>query len=336
MTNKEILKYRLVWLGCAMIWIVLYHLSFNYKNPLIDACLDIGYGGVDICIFASGAGCYYSLSSNSDLGVFIKRRIKRIAPTYLCFIVLWLVYRFILRGVSIPMIIGNIFAVRHLTGHDQAFNWYISGIILCYLLAPYMKVLIDRSSRTKQILFGGFLLLLSVAFWDSRTLIIIVTRFPLFYMGMLFARDSKNNVAITARTAMVLLTAVLSGLALLLYVNVFHPDLLWNKGLFWYPFIMIVPGVCVLISWISKLCECNRITNMVKKCLEKIGEYSFEIYLLHIPLVEVGKDIISRYGWDQYQVVIWFVALVALIVGCIVLKRVAEFTSRRLFTDGTH
>ena len=318
-----------------MIWIVLYHMRFSFHIPIISKFSDIGYGGVDICLFASGAGCYYSLSGNSDIGAFIKRRINRIAPTYLCFIVLWLVYQFLREGISIPMVIGNLFAVQHLTGNGQSFNWYVSALVLLYFMAPYLKVWIDRSSRGNQLLFGGFLLLLSIAFWDSRPMIILATRFPIFYMGMLFARDSKHDACISIRTAILLLLATVSGLALQLHVNAAYTELLWNKGLYWYPFILIVPGLCVLISWISGLCERSRITQAVTNCLTVIGDYSFELYLLHLPLVDLVQDLIGKYGLQRVQKPIWLLALISLIAGCIILRKLAAFAARRFFDRTT-
>ena len=335
MSNKEMLRYRNVWLGCAMIWIVLYHSQFLFSIPLVSRLINIGYGGVDICLFASGAGCYYSLSGNPDIGAFIKRRFKRIAPTYLCFIVLWMVYQFLCNGISIPAVIGNLLAVQHLTGNSPSFNWYVSALVLLYILAPYLKAWIDRSSRVGQLLFGGFLLLLSVAFWDSRPMIIIAARLPVFYMGMLFARDSKHDTAISIRTAMLLLAATAAGLLLQFYVNASYEELLWDKGLYWYPFILIVPGLCVLICWVSRLCERSRITRAAKSCLVVIGEYSFELYLLHLPLIELVQDLIRKYGLEGDQRLVWLLSLVSLIVGCIVLKKAGAFAERRFFDRTT-
>ena len=84
---KDLLRFRNVWLGIAMIWIVLFHIPIEWPIKVLDFIINLGYAGVDICLFASGIGCYYSLTSNSDVGVFIKRRLNRIMPMYLIFIV---------------------------------------------------------------------------------------------------------------------------------------------------------------------------------------------------------------------------------------------------------
>ena len=89
---KDFLRYRQSWLGVALIWIMFFHMPFDFG--LLQYPIAAGYGGVDICFFASGIGCFYSLSSNSDVLSFMKRRTQRLLPTYLIFIVFWLVFQY--------------------------------------------------------------------------------------------------------------------------------------------------------------------------------------------------------------------------------------------------
>ena len=158
----------------------------------------IGYAGVDICMFASGIGCYYSLESNSDVGLFIKRRLNRIMPSYLVFMVFWLLLQFLRGFFTWPMAIGNVFAVQQLTGNSGSFNWYISAILLFYLFAPYFKALVDKSSKIVNTLFLTFLLIVTIPFWNSNNMIIIVTRLAIFYIGMLIAKLCKADIKLSA------------------------------------------------------------------------------------------------------------------------------------------
>lgn len=48
---KDAIKYRNVWLGIAMIWIVVYHSGIDLGNNVFGEIMKIGYGGVDICIY---------------------------------------------------------------------------------------------------------------------------------------------------------------------------------------------------------------------------------------------------------------------------------------------
>ena len=86
MYAKDLLRYRRVWLGIALIWVILFHCPLDFG--LLSYFRAIGYGGVDICLFTSGIGCFYSLSSDSDVVGFMKRRVKKLMPTYIVFILL--------------------------------------------------------------------------------------------------------------------------------------------------------------------------------------------------------------------------------------------------------
>ena len=54
-------KYRDTWVGIAMLWIVFFHLDIDIGNKVLSLIKLFGYGGVDICLFCSGIGCYNSL-----------------------------------------------------------------------------------------------------------------------------------------------------------------------------------------------------------------------------------------------------------------------------------
>ena len=144
MRFKDLLKYRDAWLGFAMIWIVFFHAAFNLDFILLKVIKATGYGGVDICLFASGIGCFYSLNKDGSIDGFLKRRFKRIAPTYLCFMFFWLIYKALLKQISVPMAIGNILGIQAFTGQETEFNWYITAIILFYFLAPYLKCVVEK------------------------------------------------------------------------------------------------------------------------------------------------------------------------------------------------
>ena len=86
-------RYRDAWLGLAMLLIIMYHSSFRFSFYVLKILKAIGYFGVDICVFATGIGCYYSLEKDPDSLRFLQRRVKRLYPTYLCFVIPWMIWR---------------------------------------------------------------------------------------------------------------------------------------------------------------------------------------------------------------------------------------------------
>ena len=74
MTLRDTFKYRSIWMGFAILWVVFYHINIPINNTPIFFLKTFGYGGVDIFIFASGIGCYYSYLRDRSPLDFIKRR----------------------------------------------------------------------------------------------------------------------------------------------------------------------------------------------------------------------------------------------------------------------
>ena len=76
MKINGIIKYRSVWMAIAILWVILFHATVTIDNTALSFIKEIGYGGVDIFFFASGLGCFYSLSKNSNINEFLKREVN--------------------------------------------------------------------------------------------------------------------------------------------------------------------------------------------------------------------------------------------------------------------
>lgn len=318
---KDLLRYRQTWLGVALLWIILLHCPFDF-GPF-SFFQSLGYGGVDICLFASGIGCFYSLSKESDVTSFMKRRVKRLAPTYIIFIVIWLAYRYAVGRFGLQMALGNLLALQNFTGLGQEFNWYISAIFLLYILAPYFKGVIDRSSSLGRFGFFAFLILCSIPFWGADTYIITVTRLPIFYLGMLFADVCKKDAKITRKHAIGLAAAFLLGAGFLVGSVVLAKPYLWSHGLYWYPFVLITPPLCVGISCVARMLERIKVTKWLVSLVSLCGDYSFEVYLVHLLLITCIPIVIDALGLAKVGYLVWMAGVVALCAGCFILRRVA-------------
>ncbi len=278
-------QYRSIWLGIAMIWVIFYHSSIIIHHPVIEFVKSIGYAGVDIFLFASGLGLYYSYTKDHDPIQFLKRRLNRLAPAYLLFMGIWIAFQ-LFNGDNMPIqaIVGNFFAVQEFTGLGYYFNWYISILFIVYILTPFFSGIIERVKTKYQFfLFISLLLLISIAFWGSHDGIIIMARLPIFAIGMYFAKLGKEDKKkLDLKLASILIISMIAGIILLIVFFTNYKILLWIYGWYWYPFILIIPGLCLIISLISELIKKYKIGKGVLYILKKIGEYSFEIYLVHI------------------------------------------------------
>lgn len=316
---KELLCYRKIWLGFALSWIMLFHYPLSLGPFQYFA--SIGYGGVDICLFASGIGCFYSLSADTDIVKFLKRRLKRLAPTYIIFILAWLAFQYLCGKFNFQMAVGNILAIQNFTGNGRDFNWYISAIFLMYILAPYFKIIAQEADLQHKSLFLAFLIVCSIPFWRANTYIITITRLPIYYIGMLFADMCQKDIQISKKHIFSIILSFALGVIMLGCCIIWAEPYLWSYGLYWYPFILITPPLCIAISYLSSVLNKTKATKLVLSFFSLCGEYSFELYLLHILLASCITYTIDVFDLSRYGRLIWMAGLIPLFLGCVILRR---------------
>lgn len=323
MKSQTFFKYRNVWLGVAALWILLYHTRLEIPMPGFDLLRRLGYGGVDICLFASGVGGYFSLDKDPHVGRFLKRRLKRLAPAYLLFIAAWLVYKLATVGMPAYAVVGNLLGIQSLIGWDHHFNWYISALVLYYPLMPLLKKAVDKGNFLCQL---GMLLLLtalSACFWNIPGYIVIAARLPVIYLGMLFGKMGRKEKLLGKGESFLFTALAGVGLLGLLASRIYLPDWLWNYGLYWYPFAMIVPGLCLLLSRAADFACRFGATRWVSRGLEWLGDYCFEIYLIQVPVFEIMKE-------RSVQGNLWWLLGIGAVVLASLLLRLAQKPVKKL------
>lgn len=330
MDYQKLIRYRSVWMGVAMLWIVWFHVPLVPAGEGMAFFRKLGYGGVDMCLFASGVGCFYSLQKDPDAGRFMGRRLRRLAPVYLTVMALWLPWQYSRGAATIPTIIGNLFGIQHLTTLNSDFNWYISAILLLYIFAPYLKSVIDSHGLRGRALFLAVLLVLVIPFWMSGEYIIVITRIPVFYMGMLFAAGAGEGRRINAWQWPLGFVLMAFAVAVIWLGFERIPDKMWAYGVYWCPYVLIAPYLCVVLSTVMSWLDRTAAGRAVVRALSVVGEYSFEIYLLHIPMVDIVSEMITNRGLGSHRTPIWLASLCVLAVACVVLRKTAELAVRLL------
>ena len=165
--------------------------------------------------------------------------------------------------------------MQNFTHLGNAVNWYISAIWIFYILAPYFKELIDKINDKIVLWCIIALLVFSVAFWTANTLIITVTRIPIFFGGMYLGKKSYDGCKLTGKGVICLIILAMIGFVGLGYCYAKYEVYLWSYGLHGYPFLLITPGLCLFITYITYKIK------VMKKFVDIVGMHSFEIYLIH-------------------------------------------------------
>lgn len=151
---------RHYWMGIAMIWIVLFHwMTPICNNEQISATIRLslsrifgsGFVGVDIFLFLSAYGLCYSFENN-NYRIFLQRRLKRLFPMYLVFIICYLYYIIGIREIKsfIEIACLQISGLSSFSGVSYA--WYIPATIFIYWSFPLWYYLVKYLMRTHSIL----------------------------------------------------------------------------------------------------------------------------------------------------------------------------------------
>ncbi len=287
-------------MGFAMIWVVLYHCGLVLPG-VFEHIKWRGYGGVDIFLFASGIGNYYSFNRDEDPLKFMQRRILRLAPAYIPIVFLWCMWIVVTEGLYPWYITGNLLGVQGISAGGRSFNWYIICILICYLLTPYLASYIKKHNDVKSLILILVLIVISAAFFKDSKRIIIMARIPVYTLGMLFAKHDNVDVK---RVRTPLLAMFAFGVVVLEIAYRYVGDYMWNYGLYWYPFILIAPFMCLMISELSAFFERRlfferRFTSKVVGFFRFIGGITFEIYLVHVLTFDIFKTLVADSPFDN-------------------------------------
>ena len=130
-------KYRTQLMGIAALFIIFCHAnSYGVALPnSIEKIFGFGNIGVDIFLFLSGLGCYYSLK-NTKINSFrwILKRYRRIAVPYLIVQLVFLFYFMCQPRFSLVAWLYEISTLAYWTKHIGC--WYVAFLIPVYAITP--------------------------------------------------------------------------------------------------------------------------------------------------------------------------------------------------------
>ena len=321
-------------MGIAILWVAWFHTDLPVGIPGLSFLRETGYGGVDLFFLMSGIGAYYSLTKNPDTVSYIKNRAKRILPSYYPFIILWIIMMKLTAEIYGIEIIGNLTMMGWWCESRCQFNWYTNAIWLFYLLAPFVVGWIlkeeygkKRIRSTLLLMAAGFLT--SMTFWHTL-LLTAFSRLPLFVLGVylgsemldqsVWGREAgtsdmpgellQNRRYVWQKHSLLFWNILMAAGCFSLYICLTKfTDYMWPYGLWWYPFVLIAPGLAMDLGLLAGCLQQYRLGNAIRSGVNTVGEASFEIFLWHIGIFEFVKPRVAMNGvkWTALfiLVVLW-------------------------------
>lgn len=278
-------EYRGEIYGLTIIWIMLLHGSildkvhFSPQFEWLYIILKHGNVGVDIFLFLSGIGLYYSFQKNTSLYEYMKKRLLRILLPYGVIAgVLFGYYYLYLQGDKKQFFMK--FTTQNLWFQKDHMIWYVNMILLCYFIYPYVYAFFFERKENRVWLRCGLLVSATIVFTllfqkaapkTVANLEIVLTRLPIFFIGSAWGR------VVYEKRKLPLWGVILSWLIVITSYPIFKRTLIVDIPQRYYYAILAI-ALCVVFA---TLCSIFSFA-WLRKVLCFFGGISFELYLIHI------------------------------------------------------
>lgn len=283
---SDISRYRSELMGMAMIFVVLFHVYLPRESAFFGL-RRMGNIGVDMFLFLSGIGLWYSWTKTPSARHFYIRRFMRIYPTWLLIAGAYYIYDFTTSrslSTSIVDLIGDIGVNWDFWLHDELTFWYVPAIMMLYLFAvPYM-MLIERhpTYRWLPVLMIMWCVIVQYVVPIHQAvghIEIFWSRVPIFFIGINMGAMVKGRRSVEASSLwLVVLTFVISLAACVYLEQVRH-----GRFPLYVERMLYIPLTITLIILLGRLL--HHLPSLTNKAIAWIGTISLEVYLLHAHFV---------------------------------------------------
>ena len=201
MKLNSISKHRTALMGIATLMIIVCHApASGVALPnVLGRILGLGNFGVDIFLFLSGLGCYYSLSKTTIWADYLKKRYVRIGIPFLLITLPYIILFLLLGEYSLRDAILSLTTLDYWIAHKGA--WFVALLIPLYFLSPVIfKVLSGKKMS------GGLVLMTVCIIWISNinadklccsniisNIQFVLQRVPSFLIGMAIGKLCKED-----------------------------------------------------------------------------------------------------------------------------------------------
>lgn len=303
---KDLSLNRQALMGFAMIAIVLFHVPLA-RSEAFFPLRRLGNVGVDMFLFLSGVGLWFSWQKSQDVLRFYRRRLLRLLPSYVLIAAVfygWDVYLngFAGKSSGVLPLLGNILFGLSFWQHTDLTFWFVPAILALYVIAPWYMRLISRfpSWRILPLAAVVFCFFINYDPWVHHALghlEIFFSRVPVFLLGI-----NAGNIVLRGRDMpkAVLPTVLLTLLSLVMCLEMeghlkYHFPLFLERMMY----IPLSTGLLLLLGGGLK-----RLPKRAFAALKFVGGISLEVYLVHVEFVLKPLQKCGFGYWMQFFIII--------------------------------
>ena len=317
-TTKDISTYRSELMGWSIMWIMMLHFTFTQIRPL-GFLAQYGFAGVDIFMFVSGFGLYFSLEKNSHILSFYKKRFLRIFPTYY---ILGIFASILLYHDSFLTYLFRYTTIGFWTGGVYS-AWYIPSIVFLYLWTPLLKKLYDYNFLVVIVFICIFCLITSYILVANNYIpksdphFFLLYRIPSFLFGMTCEKKKKNGFSNTYYYYILMV-----GIPFFIYLYPHHHEIYNYK---YFSTVFLLPIFTSLLIVISKHCH------PINPIISKIGQASLEIYIIQGMFFQAIVSEIITIPADYHDIISFLFIILSSTLGIVVHWLIDKTGITRIF-----
>lgn len=272
--------------------------------------------GVEIFLFLSGIGLYFSMQKNQNVKMFYRKRIQRtLVPAAIVMTCYWIVLDILVKKSDALQFIGDLTFITFWTSGTRTF-WYVLLVFMSYAIWPLVYRYFKCPIADRYKLFGVLFATIALPYVTKElspniyaNTEILLNRFLIFLLGGLAGKKVYHQDKITRIDFALLNTGFL--LKILSEVN--STSWISTNGnrmvsCFW--------GITVLFYGALLL---KLIKNVkFKKIVSAFGNSSFELYLTHVAI----RGIMKSCGIQTYHLLNYLICIAMSIVFTCVLNSI--------------
>ena len=338
---------RNVIFGIATLWIGLFHSDFLSLEPYTNnkVLIDIfktfrgtGNVGVDMFLFLSGVGLFFSFTKDSHVLSFWKKRLMRVLPS--AFLIA--VFYFSVRYVNGRCTSGLLYYLSRITFtyffiKGERVFWFISLILVLYIAFPVFYKIIEKFRLWGMLglvvaIVGFTFLLRAVAPGFYTMWEVALCRVPVFVIGIWAGKFVMEKKEIAKGWLWGFFAILVVFMTLIYFYTPIMKALVpgYNKEMepmyiFFYRYCGTFVGVSlvVLLSWICTSIRHAGRGNLLRNFFEFVGMYSMEYYMIYLNINHYLERIYDIS--PKHEIMLYFGSFVVSLVLCVLVRKVCDY-----------
>lgn len=331
-------KYRNEIFGLSIISIIIFHFCESvllsegsagncaYKFSSIYNQI-ISSSGVEIFLFLSGMGLFYSMKKNDNVSLFYSKRFKRVLIPYLIFgLIYWVINDFVIFNFDFVQFIKDFLLITIWTNGVRRF-WFIGFILILYIVFPIFFKILNTTVKNRGLIFVLLLTVTVTACELTKRLVpevynnieLAICRVPIFLFGVYYGGKIYNNEPFGILEKILIPLGLIVRIITFTIRNGWLPiDISWN--LRYEVCIFSVSLVFVAAIILAKIDSAG-----LNKALSAIGAYSFELYMTHVAI----RNIMNVTGYPTYVITNYLICIGISVVLSLLLHKLTDIIVKR-------